>query len=536
MEAGVAKLPPIRTKLPENNHNTAEIATMKQLHTGHEQDVVDRDNDIAVAHDIAEPLTPAGRVFLDPSLSIHILVIMGSKIPINMEAFKTGINDTLLKHKRFSSTVRKDAKGNRHWVPTSVNLDDHIQIAGADDEDPTSSSFVEDYVAKLAQAPPLDVAKPLFEIHILKAKLGDAVENVVLRVHHALGDGTSLMSLLLACSRQAGQPDSLPTFPSKAHSVRKKRTVYEAFFLLLWRFLLVLWYTIMDICSFMATTLWLEDSQTPLKGYAGIEKKRRKIAYKTVSLDDIRIVKQAIHGTVNDVLFGMIAAGLSRYLQQQYSDKLEQTPKPSNSKDSSCNHKIGPDIIKTQLAYLRVRACVLFNTRPAPGLHELDVMMHGGSQSRWGNQVGYVLLPVPVRVCENPLEYAYEAKSINDKKKLSLGAKFSYRSGAMLMNLTGPELPTRCTYNCTSHTTLAFSNVFGPLEEIQLFGHPITHILPTVAGQPQALCVHIQSYMGKVALIVSSAKDVIPDPEILCKHMVCALEEMKQKAFEGKKL
>ncbi|MCO5553434.1 hypothetical protein L7F22_006955 [Adiantum nelumboides] len=183
---------------------------------------------------------------------------------------------------------------------------------------------------------------------------------------------------------------------------------------------------------------------------------------------------------------------------------------------------------KKQMARLRVRACALVNTRKSPGLQELKSMLSGGAQARWGNNMGYVILPVPLLADENPLNYVHKAKSIIDKKKLSLGAAFSYASGKFLISLIGSKVPKRLTYNCTSHTTLAFSNIFGPLEEIQFFGHPVTHIIPTVAGQPQALCVHVQSYMGKVTLVVSSAKDIIPDPERLCQYMVCALEDMKK--------
>eukprot|EP00250_Pteridium_aquilinum_P009153 c18476_g1_i1 orf=277-1923(-) len=538
MEAASAKLRPVRTKLYKTLNKSTDPNYSVKLYDGGVKDDVHGDND-AGACDTHEPVTPAGRVFCSPSFNVHILVILGFKSPINIEVFKTGIHDTLLKHKRFSSVIRKGDKGDLYWVPTTVNLDDHMVIVGADDADASSPSFVEDYVAKLAQAPPLDTSRPLFEIHILRVKLEDAVENLVLRVHHSLGDGTSLMSLLLACTRKANQPDSLPTLPAQSHRSRRTRTSYEAFFLLLWSFLLIVWYTFLDICSFTATMLWLKDSQTPIMGHAGVEKSPRRLAHWTVSMDDIRSVKNAIHGTVNDVVFGLIAAGLSRYLQQQYSGNLGNsdeaaTLKLVGSKHTNDSHKANSDSIKMQLARLRVRACTLVNTRPSSGLHELESMMQGGSQARWGNDMGYVILPVPVSPCENPLEYVYKAKSIIDKKKLSLGAAFSYRSGTMLMNLTGPEMPTRLTYNCTSHTTLAFSNVFGPLEEIQFFGHRVAHIIPTVTGQPQALCVHAQSYMGKITFVVSSVEDIIPYPEILCKHMACALEDMKQKLSNEK--
>ena len=47
------------------------------------------------------------------------------------------------------------------------------------------------------------------------------------------------------------------------------------------------------------------------------------------------------------------------------------------------------------------------------------------------------------------------------------------------------QMPTKLIYRCVANTTLSCSNVVGPLEEIQMFGHQITHILPTVSGQPQ---------------------------------------------------
>lgn len=45
---------------------------------------------------------------------------------------------------------------------------------------------------------------------------------------------------------------------------------------------------------------------------------------------------------------------------------------------------------------LLVRALALVNIRKTPGVQELDAMMHGGSQARWGNEMGYVMLPLPV--------------------------------------------------------------------------------------------------------------------------------------------
>lgn len=43
-----------------------------------------------------------------------------------------------------------------------------------------------------------------------------------------------------------------------------------------------------------------------------------------------------------------------------------------------------------------------------------------------------------------------------------------------------------------SQTTLWFSNVAGPQEEISLFGHPVAYIAPSCFGQPNVSIYHDQ--------------------------------------------
>ena len=43
-----------------------------------------------------------------------------------------------------------------------------------------------------------------------------------------------------------------------------------------------------------------------------------------------------------------------------------------------------------------------------------------------------------------------------------------------------------------NHTTMCFSNVVGPMEEIGFYGHPMAFLAPSVYGQPQ---VSIYIYM-----------------------------------------
>ena len=39
--------------------------------------------------------------------------------------------------------------------------------------------------------------------------------------------------------------------------------------------------------------------------------------------------------------------------------------------------------------------------------------------------------------------------------------------------------------------------------------------------------MHIQSYMDDIKIVLSAAKEIIPDPDKILKYMTDALEEMK---------
>ncbi|KAK3041504.1 hypothetical protein RJ639_000123 [Escallonia herrerae] len=93
---------------------------------------------------------------------------------------------------------------------------------------------------------------------------------------------------------------------------------------------------------------------------------------------------------------------------------------------------------------------------------------------------------------------------------------------ALLVNLRpSPEIEpvAALTHKIVSNTTMAFSNVVSPQEEISLFGHPVTYIAPTVYGHPLALTLHFQSYCDKVTISMAVDEDVIPDPHRLCNDL-----------------
>ncbi len=189
----------------------------------------------------------------------------------------------------------KNAKGIDVWVATEVDIDAHVfEPSGFLEEDLAAPHFVEAYVADLASAPPMSFSRPLWACHILNGTSGDAAAHMIVRVHHSLGDGISLMSLLLACTRRVDHPHMLPSVPSK----RKKPKVEPYFVLLnsLWTMLILLWNTILGLAYYFATILWIKDSDTMIKGQYGVDKAPKSLMYTVIDIDDMRVVKDAVNG------------------------------------------------------------------------------------------------------------------------------------------------------------------------------------------------------------------------------------------------
>lgn len=67
---------------------------------------------------------------------------------------------------------------------------------------------------------------------------------------------------------------------------------------MLWCVFQVFWNTVVDVFMVVATVLFLEDTENPLKGPPGCEFTPRRIVYRAVSLDDIKLVKNALNAAI----------------------------------------------------------------------------------------------------------------------------------------------------------------------------------------------------------------------------------------------
>ncbi|KAI3786936.1 hypothetical protein L1987_41025 [Smallanthus sonchifolius] len=440
--------------------------------------------------DHEQPLSPMARMFHEPDFNFYIICIMGFKTKLSPDVFKENLVHTFLKNRRFSSLQVMDKEnGSMKWIPTHVNIDDHVIIAKLNPNIKSPDKFVENYISNISRSH-IEITKPLWDLHLLDIKTSEVEGTCVFRFHHSLGDGISLMNLLLASTRKVSDPEALPTLPGN-------KKLGAAKVASLWSTLSFLWNTCVALFMFMLTAVFLEDTKTPMKGSKGVEHRARRFVVRSVSLDDIKLVKRAMNVTFNDAVLGVTQAGFYRYLDNKTTDS------PHN---------------------MRFRATTIFNLRSTTSINDFTDTDTDGT---WGNKIGYSLLPFNIRPNKDPLDYVRDANASMKRKKASLEPMFTYYFTKLVHMLFGAKVAVKLIRKVLYNTTLLFSNVPGPQEEITMFGHRVAYIAPSCYGQPNALLIHVVSYMDKVMFVISVDEETIPDTHKLCDDIEESLRNIK---------
>ncbi|KAJ6744672.1 O-ACYLTRANSFERASE WSD1-LIKE, partial [Salix purpurea] len=143
--------------------------------------------------------------------------------------------------------------GQLEWVRTEVDLDNHVRVPSPDlNQVESADMYVEDYVSNMS-----------------RTKIS--------------------MSIL-------SDPDALPTLPaSKKQKPCSSSGGFLQRFIRLFSVLLIYWNTLVDAVMFLITILFLDDTKTPLKGPSGVGSTPRRIVHRIVSLDDVKLVKNAMN-------------------------------------------------------------------------------------------------------------------------------------------------------------------------------------------------------------------------------------------------
>ncbi|XP_075668987.1 wax ester synthase/diacylglycerol acyltransferase 4-like [Castanea sativa] len=453
-----------------------------------------------------EPVSPTGQYFNSSVLSVSIIAVMEFEIPINnLPSIMSLLKDVFLPiNPRFSSIMVTGRKGEKQWKRVEVKLEDHINVPifpiGLSPD--SYDEYFDDYISKIAMNN-FPQNKPLWEVHIVKYPTSNAAGTIIFKLHHALGDGYSLMGALLSSMQRADNPSLPLTFPfsqrSESKSDRSSRRVSQL--------VSFIFNTIHDFGWSMLKSNLIEDDRTPIRsGEKGVEFRPITISTMTFSLDHIKFIKDKLGVTINDVITGIIFFGTRLYMQEvsQKSSKADST------------------------------AIVLLSTRTVKGYKSVKEMIKPESDTPWGNQFGLLHVSIPKFTnlkSSNPLEFVLKVHKIIRKKRNSSSVYYTGCLLSTMKKLKGPEAASKYIHRASNYSSMSISNMIGPLEQMALVRHPVKGLYFMTLKVPQSLTITMVSYMGNLRVAVGSEKGFL-DPHKFKSCVINAFEMTLQAAHD----
>jgi WS/DGAT/MGAT family acyltransferase len=312
---------------------------------------------------------------------------------------------------------------------------------------------------------PLDPSLPLWQLqHIGEYRGGSAL---VARVHHCIGDGMSLVPVLLNVADPVEGDIFAPNVPPQIGPSGSSP---------LGRLGQALKFGGKAAVTMGRLAVMPKDPSTALKGDLQIPKRASWSA--ALPLVDVKRTGKALGGTVNDVLLSAVAGSLSRYLESR-------------------NQEVPAD--------LSLRAVVPFNLRRP-------------EDSVLGNKFGLVFLSLPLGI-RDPVARTKEVHQRMLAVKTSPEPVVAFGLQEQVLRFFGQK------------ATAVMTNVPGPREYLRVGGVKVDGLMFWVPQSGQlGLGVSILSYADQVRVGIATDVGLIPDPEALTQGFQDALDELQDEA------
>jgi diacylglycerol O-acyltransferase / wax synthase len=420
------------------------------------------------------------------------------------------LRTTLLAYPRFRQKVVEDAVG-ANWVEDDAfEFERHVPreaLRQRTGEQPLDA--LKRRVAELA-ATPLDPSRPLWQFLLIE-DLDRDQSAMIVRIHHCIGDGIALTSVVLSIA------DGGPTPPSHGHSGGNAHddhgdwlsdAVIRPFSDLALKAIGLTGrgvakaidrlaepgaavpgprdvahmgaQIINDVAAF---ALMPDDSPTRLKGHAMPGK---CVAWgEPLPLDTVKAVGKALEASINDVLLSTVAGAIGHYLRSKGDDPTGQ----------------------------EIRAMVPVNLRPPGQAHQL------------GNRFGLVPLVLPIGIA-NPIERLVAVRARMAELKGSYQPLLAFGILA-LSGLMIKPMQAVITGLFAKKTTAVMTNVPGPREAMTFCGRTVGQMMFWV---PQSgdigMGVSILSYAGGVQFGLITDARMCPDPEGIIERFAPEFEKL----------
>ncbi|XP_058730388.1 wax ester synthase/diacylglycerol acyltransferase 4-like [Vicia villosa] len=439
--------------------------------------------------EVEEPVSPHGQYFNTSFMCSYIFAFLELATSFDVSLAIPLIKDVFIPiNPRFSSIMVRGKDGNMRWKKVEVKPEEHVKVPKFPETTNSSpielyDSYLSDYVTGIfVERTPED--KPLWEIHIINYPTKNATSTIIFKLHHALGDGYSLMAALLSCLQRADDPSLPLTFPSRPQFDSKytKKSLFKSLY--------QIFSSVSDFGSSIIKTRMIPDDITPIRsGYEGIDSQPVILSNISFSLDQIKQIKSNLGVTINDVICGMIFYGIRLYMEE-----MNEKTKTSNS-----------------------TALVMLNTRNIGGYQSLKEMQKPEYKGLWGNKISFLQIPIPKPNQSgilNPLEFVWEAREVIKRKKSSFSVHLIGLLMDLEMKLRGPEAVSKIIYDTIGNTSVVISNMVGPVEKMTLANHPVNGLYFTMMGGPQDINITIMSYVKVLRVSMKTLKGFIDEQKL----------------------
>jgi diacylglycerol O-acyltransferase / wax synthase len=353
----------------------------------------------------------------------------------------------------------------------------------------------------------LDRDKPLWELWVVHGLEGGERFGLLSKTHHALVDGISgvdIMSVLFDTSEEPEAPPDpgkrwLPRpLPSRTQLLAEaliERTTVPAEIV---RGVRAAFRAPRRVASAAVGALagvgamaWTGINAAPPSPYNVPIGPHRRFSWVRVALADVKAIKDALGGTVNDVMLAIVAGGLARDLRRR-----------------------GVDVRGLEL---KTMVPVSVRSQEARGA--------------LGNQVAAMMAPLPVGV-EDPVA-RFELISGEMRKLKESGQAVGARVMTDLTGFAPPNIMSQAARVVARQRffNLVVTNVPGPQTPLYLMGRRLFETFPMVPLlDRQALGVAILSYDGRINFGLVGDYDVMADLEQLTKDFRASLLELAEAA------
>jgi hypothetical protein len=251
---------------------------------------------VSADHSEAQPLSREDRAILELESETIVghtckVVVCAAPVP-DLEKLRArvaaGLADAPLLSRRLGGSDEAPA-----WVPCE-DFDVERQVRLPVDE-PLGEDGLREQVAHLFEQH-LDRSRPLWAIDLLPLQ-GDGAA-IVLRIHHALADGTSVIRYgrrLLWEPRERGDTEAHPAVHSAAADEQRRRH---------------------HLWGFVRRELGESLHASPFDGRIG---RRRQIAFASLPLSRLHDAAKELAGaTVNDAVLSVVAGALGRWVEERH--------------------------------------------------------------------------------------------------------------------------------------------------------------------------------------------------------------------------